>query len=89
MIDKTELKNIEEIVNQACPCKWCGKSHRARLFIHLSEQTHQPPMAKIFPSGDMIFMEFDEFSCDKFKENVESFIDSQTEKLIISDIQNG
>ena len=83
MIDKTELKNIEEIVNQASPCKWCGKSHKVRLFVHLSESVHPSPMAKIFPSGEILFMEFDEFSCDKFKDNVCSFIDSRTKKLLI------
>lgn len=83
MINKRELKIIEENVNQAVPCKWCGKSHRVRLFVHLSAQVHPSPMVKIFPSGEMLFMEFDEFSCDKFKDNVHSFIDSQTEKLVI------
>lgn len=83
MIDQAQLKNIEEIVNQATPCKWCGKRHEVRLFVHLTEHVHPSPMAKIFPSGEMLFMEFDEFSCDKFKENVYSFIDTQTEKLLI------
>lgn len=82
MINQSELKNIEEIVNQATPCKWCGKSHNVRLLIYLSDLTQPSPLTKIFPSGEMLFMEFDEFSCDSFKENVKSFIDSQTEKLV-------
>lgn len=85
MINNSELKNIEEIVNQATPCKWCGKSHGVRLFVNLSEHEHPSPLVKIFPSGEMLFMEFDEFSCDKFKENVEKYIESQSEKLIIPD----
>lgn len=83
MINNNELKNIEEIVNQATPCKWCGKSHVVRLYVHLSERVHPSPVAKIFTSGEMIFMEFDEFTCDNFKENVEKYIESQSEKLII------
>lgn len=85
MIDKTELKNIEEIVNQAYPCKFCGKSHRVRLFVHLSEQVHPSPMAKIFPSGEMLFIEFDEFSCTDFKNNVLSYIELKKEDLIVTD----
>ncbi|MCH5234515.1 MAG: hypothetical protein J1E16_04415 [Muribaculaceae bacterium] len=86
MINGEELKNIEEIVNKATPCKWCGKSHSVRLFINLDGCLHPIPMTKIFPSGEMLFMEFDEFSCDTFKENVKSFIDSQKYKLLIPNI---
>lgn len=85
MIDKTELSAIEEIVNQANPCKWCGKSHSVRLFVSISQCEQPQPEAKFFPSGEMLFMEFDEFSCEKFKDKVNDFIDSQTQKLILPD----
>ncbi|MCH5225032.1 MAG: hypothetical protein J1D77_03490 [Muribaculaceae bacterium] len=86
MIDKNELQKIEEIVNQASPCKWCGKSHSVRLFLNLSESIHPDTEAKIFPSGEMLFSEYDEFTCDKFKANVNSFIDSQAQKLIVPNV---
>lgn len=82
MIDKSELASIEEIVNQANPCKWCGKGHQVALYAHLSDCERINPIAKIFPTGDMIFLKFDVSSCENFKNNVVEFIESQTQKLI-------
>lgn len=74
MIHRETLTNMAEGFNRV-PCALCGGNHRVNLSlnsIHAFSKSSGDWL--VFPTGDKVFIEFSEDSCDGFKSRVVQFV---------------
>ncbi len=84
MINQKALDNLNKGINSV-PCPLCGKSHGVNLSQNSTHIFAKSSADGIFlPTGDKLFVEVEDGSCDGFKQRLHQYLMAHISLLIES-----